>query len=137
MCTEEREVRKAQSLVPGGTLRIFQEDLYGLWKIPRLFWAKTPSPPFPSIKALLTRPSFPGDRQCGSGFLSSSPLGPGFPSLVEHSLEPAGADWGRGKHGQLLTGDHCCKNTPTYPHYLSLLAFSPYIFHYWTYCVFH
>lgn len=40
--------------MPSGILRTFQEDLHGLWKIPRLFWAEAPFSALSQGKRLVT-----------------------------------------------------------------------------------
>lgn len=67
--------------MPGGTLITFQEGLCGLWKIPRLFWDEAPFSALSQGKGP-GDPPFPGDRQGGSGFLASPPLGPGLLSWL-------------------------------------------------------
>lgn len=71
--------------MPSGILRTFQEDLHGLWKIPRLFWAEAPSPPFPRVKALVTHLSLGTHRVGMACWLPYLYLGPGFPVLAGYS----------------------------------------------------
>lgn len=109
--------------MPSGILRTFQEDLHGLWKIPRLFWAEAPFSALSQGKGPGDTP-FPGDPQGGSGFLASLPLGPGFPLLAGHSSEFGGAVWGRGSMASSSPGTTCFKNTAPHPHSPPPLAFS-------------
>lgn len=110
--------------MPGGTLITFQEGLRGLWKIPRLFWDEAPFSALSQGKGP-GDPPFPGDRQGGSGFLASPPLGPRSPLLAGHSSEPRGADWLRGIMASCSSETTCFKNTALYAHSPPLLAFPP------------